>query len=72
MPASPYDPATCTGACASDVSQFIIEGFIQGLAIPNGNNNPPPATPDIIVNPTTGLTTTEGLVYSGFKYPAHR
>jgi mono/diheme cytochrome c family protein len=59
MPASPYDPATCTGACASDVSQFIIEGFIQGLAIPNGNNNPPPATPDIIVNPTTGLTTTE-------------
>ncbi len=59
MPASPYDPASCTGACADDVSQFIIEGFVQGLAIPSGNNTPPPATPAINVNPTTGLTTTE-------------
>ncbi|MFK7816526.1 MAG: hypothetical protein AB8B92_09325 [Gammaproteobacteria bacterium] len=59
MPASPYDPAACTGACADDVSQFIIEGFVQGLAIPGGNNTPPPATPAINVNPTSGLTTTE-------------
>lgn len=59
MPASPFSPASCTGECASNVSQFIIEGFIQGLALPNGNNNPPPATPAINVNPTAGLTTTE-------------
>jgi mono/diheme cytochrome c family protein len=57
MPASPYNPASCTGACASDVSQFIIEGFVQGLAIPG--NNTPPATPAINVNPVSGLTTTE-------------
>ncbi len=55
MPASPYSPAACTGACASDVSQFIIEGFIQGLAIPGVA----PAAPAVNVTPTSGLTTTE-------------
>lgn len=55
MPAAPYSPAACTGACASDVSQFIIEGFIQGLAIPGAA----PATPAVNVNPTSGLVTTE-------------
>ncbi len=59
MPAAPYDPASCTGACASDVSQFIIEGFIEGKALSGDNNNPPPAAPGINVNPTSGLTTTE-------------
>ncbi len=54
MPFSPYDPASCTGACASDVSQYIIEGFIQGKVLPGANNNPA-----INVNPTSGLTTTE-------------
>lgn len=54
MPFPPYDPASCTGQCASDVSQFIIEGFIQGKVLPGANNNPA-----INVNPTSGLTTTE-------------
>ena len=54
MPFAPYDPSSCVGTCASDVSQFIIEGFIQGKALPGANNNPA-----IIVNPTSGLVTTE-------------
>ena len=54
MPATPYQPSACVGACASDVSQFIIEGLIQGRALPGANNNPA-----ILVNPTSGLVTTE-------------
>lgn len=49
-----YSPGACIGQCASDVSQYIIEGFIQGLVLPGANNNPA-----INVNPTSGLTTTE-------------
>ena len=49
-----YNPAACTGQCASDVSQYILEGFIQGLVFPGANN-----TPAINVNPTSGLTTSE-------------
>ncbi|NNC68062.1 MAG: hypothetical protein HKN83_08525 [Gammaproteobacteria bacterium] len=59
MPKTPYNPGACVGACASDVSAFIYEGFIQGLLTYDDNNTPPPATPAIIVNPTAGLTTTE-------------
>ena len=61
MPASPYDPSACVGSCASDVSQFIIEGFIEGKLTFGGDATPPPApaTPAINVNPSTGLTTTE-------------
>ena len=60
MPKAPYDPAACVGSCASDVSQFIVEGFIEGkLTFGGGNPPPPPATPAINVNPITGLTTTE-------------
>ena len=40
MPFSPYDPASCVGTCASDVSAFIFEGFIQGKVLPGANNNP--------------------------------
>ena len=58
MPASPYSPASCTGACASDVSEFIIEGFIQGLA--TGNTPPPPATPALNITGANNFTTTEG------------
>ena len=54
MPFTPYDPATCVGACASDVSQYIIEAFIQGKALPGANNNPA-----VNVNPTSGLVTNE-------------
>ncbi len=55
MPLAPtYDPNSCVGACASDVSQFIIEGFIQGKALPGANNNPA-----VLVNPTSGLMTNE-------------
>ncbi len=54
MPDDPYQPSSCVGACASDVSQFIIEGLIQGKALPGANNNPA-----IIVNPTSGLVTSE-------------
>ena len=49
-----YNPGACTGQCASDVSQYIIEGFIQGKVLPGANNNPA-----INVNPTSGLTTSE-------------
>lgn len=51
------NPTNCVGICASDVSAYIYEKFIQGAG---GNNNPPPPpTPAINVNPTSGLTTTE-------------
>lgn len=53
-----YNPAACAGAnpgdCASDVSAYIFEGFIQGKVLPGANNNPA-----INVNPTSGLITTE-------------
>ncbi len=58
MPAAPYSPASCTGACASDVSQFILEGFIQGLA--TGSTPPPPPAPGIVANVPAGFSTTEG------------
>ncbi len=54
MPFTPYDPASCTGECADNVSQYIIEGFIQGKVLPGANSNPA-----VTVSPTSGLTTTE-------------
>ena len=30
MPKTPYNPGACVAGCASDVSQFIFEGFIEG------------------------------------------
>jgi len=52
-------PANCVGTCASDVSAYIFEQFIQGAG---GSTPPPPPpnTPAINVNPTSGLVTTEG------------
>ena len=47
---------SCVGVCASDVSAYIFEKFIQGA----GGSAPPPGTPAIIVTPTSGLVTTEG------------
>ena len=61
MPFSPYDPATCVGTCASDVSAYIFEGFIQGKVLPGANNNPA-----INVNPTSGLMTTEAMGMASF------
>ncbi|MEM7401690.1 MAG: hypothetical protein AAF304_07055, partial [Pseudomonadota bacterium] len=58
MPMTPYMPSSCTGACASDVSEFIIEGFIQGLA--TGNTPPPPATPALNITGANNFATTEG------------
>lgn len=59
MPKAPYSPSACVGTCASDVSSFIIEGFIEGKLTYDDNSNPPPAIPAINVNPVSGLTTTE-------------
>ncbi len=56
-----YDPTTCIGQCASDVSQYIIEGFVQGKVKPGANN-----APGIIVNPTSGLQTTEAGAMATF------
>ncbi len=61
MPYTPYNPATCVGACASDASQYIIEAFIQGKALPGANNNPA-----VNVSPTLGLVTTEAAGMASF------
>ena len=60
MPRAPYSPGACVGACASDVSAFIYEGFILDLlTYDNGGNNNPP-TASLNLTGTNNFSTTEG------------